>query len=887
MRIRNILAAALALAALFNASASNEFPRGDRWTIHSAAGVTPRQMIDTGDGVYYLAHQHIFNNSTSFCRGFYANPSGGLFYYDKSNPERGFADVQKMYDLHGADIWYVKYNPLYKYLVVAYLDGGIDFVDHNGKVTYVDALKDSRVPGSKTITNVTFDINTADAWISTQMGYLRVDGNDFSVKNMAMWSTPVNSICRVGDKVIAIINGLLYEADANATLNLQASFTAIEGITHYDAASLMPVSDTGFAFLDSGGSTYGRLVMLADYQDGAWSAKQLYTDTGIAQTDTKLQGSTPVQHTAIPNRDGYLVASKNNLYFIKRAEGDNAPGYSTLKAPSGTASFFLSSWDGTEVWASDGVRGLQGKKLKEGTTNQWTDLTEVLMADGPGTCMDSKFAYSPTGGLIFASQHPFHKEQISNAVYPLLISAYRDGKWVDLSTRFVTPYKAEEDATFMTNYKRYLDNLPIKEGNGLFVDPLYPDYAYVGCLFNGSLAVINVRDPKEFPLLFHQPKEGDISNLLPGKAMFPNLGWSQYSGVCAAGADADGNVWITRDNWSRTDIDPKIADLWCWTPEDRKEALETGDVKKGGDWKNMSVYTGEEGFVYPRSLALKHPKNKNKVVLYNSGGLRSMQIYDHKGTLDNPNDDEVKSFKNVRTPSGATAVFGYLNAFLENPVTGDVVVCSENDTFIIDPSESVTQDIAGGVITGELLHTVDANGMKTSVAASVSTSDACFDEYGRLWVAMKGGGVIGISADGREVFARYTEQNSPIPSDNVYAVGWNPDTKSLFMSTDHGLAEVRPDLPLEVEPLNTQLPFVTPSVVNTDYSGVVAVHNVSTNTRMRVRDAEGLAVCDLPVPADGMTFWNLCDLEGKRVKSGRYIIYDVNIRSNAFEVVVE
>ncbi len=63
-----------------------------------------------------------------------------------------------------------------------------------------------------------------------------------------------------------------------------------------------------------------------------------------------------------------------------------------------------------------------------------------------------------------------------------------------------------------------------------------------------------------------------------------------------------------------------------------------------------------------------------------------------------------------------------------------------------------------------------------------------FDEYNRAWIGTQSDGIIGLSADRKNIIAHYTTKEFPLPHDRVMHLGWNPEDKTLWISTHDGIA---------------------------------------------------------------------------------------------------
>ncbi|MCM1369563.1 MAG: hypothetical protein NC204_04245 [Candidatus Amulumruptor caecigallinarius] len=848
------------------------------WKLHSTFSRTPRRVMATDNGFFLFVHQNFFNNGGY--DHYYETATGALFYYDASNPDRGIRDIKQLANLSGRNIMTVNYNPMYKYLVVGYEDGVVDFVDKNFNVKTIDVLKGRKVPGAHDIQTINFDIDSPDAWICTKSGFLRIDGNSFSVKSFKDGLENMAFITTVGDKIIASFGNKLYQADKEANPGILSNFAEITDFSlDYEPqpGSVMPLGKNSFAFITAkknGSKDYTSFLKIVKKSGDNWtmSSANLETNTLLLQSQVS---TTPLESTVIPTINGYLLHSETKARFLKFPENEESdPVITIVTLPAGTR--YSATGDFESFWRWNDSAMVQSR-IENGA---WKDLTESLVPEAVFAAGSMKFDYSPTVGFIALNQGPDLKNRTSSIITAPFPATYRNGKWTDLSYYYNPPSLMTDDPFYTPTYTKYRNRFPACDPQGLLVDPLYPDYIYTASLWDGAVAM-NLADTKKMPLLFISHTSSPFSGM-PKKVTFPAQTWNSYTGAYLAGADADNNIWVMTDNaWNQDDSMTDHISFWCWTPEARKAALESCDVQKAGEWITMSLPVGASTPLSPYAIVLKHPNNKNKLISFIKGNY-SVAIYDHKGTIADNSDDNVEIATRFVNEKGALLSFLYLDAFVEDPVTGDVVMCTETGPYLLNPNNPVSNN----QIRVDRLCITDEYGNSTPVCPSATVVDACFDEYGRLWLGLLGGGLVGISADRSKIIAQQNTSNSIIPSDNIYGLGWNPETKSLFVSTENGLAEFFPDAPQTDNVADTSLPYAMPAKVDADFSGVVAVYNVGTSSRMLVRTTSGSIICELPMAKEGKTYWNLCDSDGALVKSGIYTISDANTDMKPLEIFV-
>ncbi len=79
-----------------------------------------------------------------------------------------------------------------------------------------------------------------------------------------------------------------------------------------------------------------------------------------------------------------------------------------------------------------------------------------------------------------------------------------------------------------------------------------------------------------------------------------------------------------------------------------------------------------------------------------------------------------------------------------------------------------------------------------------------FDEYNRAWIGTQSDGIIGLSADRKNIIAHYTTKNSLCLTTASYTRMESED-KTLWISTHDGIASVRPDALRKREPMKRNL----------------------------------------------------------------------------------
>lgn len=224
---RQLVFLLLMVMAVATASAST-------WKIHNYFMTAKIQNIyDTGEKVYYMN-------------------SSRLFVFDKATMTTVALNRQNnLSDNQVSQIYYDCENNL---LFVAYASSNIDVIDADGVVTNINGIKDVLT----TVHNATLtdgelsayvdksirDITFADgkAYVAMGYGFAVIDESTFSViRSVAMRTNVcVNSVAKVGDKLLILSNSTCYygDPDANDPINTYAKASGT-----FTGAKMYPIND--------------------------------------------------------------------------------------------------------------------------------------------------------------------------------------------------------------------------------------------------------------------------------------------------------------------------------------------------------------------------------------------------------------------------------------------------------------------------------------------------------------------------------------------------------------------------------------------------------------------------------------------------------------------
>lgn len=867
---------------------------GSNWKRYTAFDGQVRKMMEGERYVYIWAHQQLYSKGNNL-NDYYTTPHGTVLYIDKDNPSKGVRGVADDFATSGLDAKCVAYNPDRGVLVMAYTNGVVDIVRDGGEVHTVRDFDGLNGGMSINPLNINFDKVTGDIWIATSNGFVRIDGNKFTATDSADWGKSVNSICRVGDRVVAIVDNTIYEASVSTDLQSLGNLKAHSGLAS-KIHGIMPMGDNVFATLTESKdlslatiSSQGDITLSPQASDAGFSGQLIpegsYVTGNVINFNYILNDE--YDNNFVLTRDGYLAMSKTHLYLLKYNSGTKKIDVSKRKFNTDYVSSLArqaGSYDFENFWFYDLRKGFYcAQATGYDNSTAWTTDAERIQWQGPVAMQNAQLQYSSSKGMICMNRPSIGYLGFTTATaVPMLMSGFKDGKWDNYTPIYEWPEFCGTSSTANTQFNNTWRNYtayPVNHANNFQIDSENPNYAIIGSMRSGFLAmnINNVRGE-----IIHLSHVNDATyKSYPGfSAVFPAANYPVCN-IC--GTDADGNLWIYYPDHENSTKYGTGVKLFYWNRSSRNEAFDSQSVSQGVQLGHLfypfEASVGRGGY-FSTGIALRHPGNRGKLVITPGTEINPIIIIDHKGTLENSADDEVKVINHFSTSLGIFSNKGTVYGKWEDPVTGEVIITIDGNLIKFHPDATVT----GNTIEAQLLNIRNGHGSVMPVVTNTEAYSVCFDEYNRMWIGTSSNGIYGLSANRDEVIAHYTTENSPLLSNTIYDVCWNPDTKELFLASGGGIMSMSPWS--EGRSCGNIKPSVEPTLINPDYTGVVRLHNIPADASINVEDSTGKSIVSLAASVNNQAVWDTCDADGNLVPAGEYIFRDMSGKIESMRVTI-
>lgn len=791
--------------------------KADTWRMHPSHDGQIERMIETPDYIYILSTKQAYVQGNAVLGRLF----GSLFRYDKKHDEMIY--LNKVNLLSGNTVVAIEYNFDKKYLVIGYEDGNIDLLYDNDNVINVPGLKIGDPSLDKTINSFSFDKAANLIYVATGFGYLSIDDKSGEIKVSRIFNKNIGAVAKFDGKLFVGDESGIYCGSENA-FSL-AEFEKIDVVPN--VAKLIP-------------TTYGYLHIYSRKGNTKWSYLLSKSDGGYSVMKWNALTANGIE----PSDKGVFMIGGQKVWWWDD-KGKISTFYIPVTEQKGNS---MGSYDGKNIWVNERKKGIFNTILPQTNNGDWKINGNVIPFNASNAFMCTSMAYHPQYGVLVRNHgwDPNFNPSANN-YYALddLISGYKNMDWTPLSA----------------TYRVDMQGLIFDNPEGISIDPNNSDHVYCGSMRSGMLR-LDLKDPSKS---MHMSIPGDINKGYgnPGfVAVVPDPpagAWKERCLFAAPEFDSYGNLW--------TAYGPEVAgggipnsELWVWTPAKRAASV---DEKSFQNWKTIKL-NGVDMSI-PKILPLKY--HKNLVVYISNGSVSSIVVYNHNGTPEDLSDDSKVVMRNIYDQDGNQVKYFGVRYIYEDPATGMVWVGHSNGVFTFSPAEVFSNSESVRRIK---VARNDGTNLADYLLDGIAVNYITIDGSGRKWFATNGGGIVCTSADGRTILKSYTSENSELPGNSVYAMCWNPQTKSMMISTDQGLCEYFPgSMDSSGDMVEAR---VYPNPVRPEFYGYVTIDGLPDDAYVKIVDSAGNLIKECGAESGGEVKWDVTNIYHKRVPGGVYFV---------------
>lgn len=252
--------------------------------------------------------------------------------------------------------------------------------------------------------------------------------------------------------------------------------------------------------------------------------------------------------------------------------------------------------------------------------------------------------------------------------------------------------------------------------------------------------------------------------------------------------------------------------------------------------------------------------NNYKWIVSPTGG-NGLICYDQGASIESINDDRWKLYKSGigagNLPSNDVfCIAKDKNGFIwVGTANGIALIQCPQDAFNVLACDAVLPVVSQGNFAGYLFQGQEVR----SIAV---------DGADRKWVATKNGAFL-ISADGEKVIYNFTEDNSPLLSNDIKKIAIDGKTGEVYFATFKGICSFRSTASEGGETNSDVLVF--PNPVPPDYTGTIGIRGLVNNAIIKITELNGRLVYQTRA-LGGQAVWDGRDYKGRKISSGIYLV---------------
>lgn len=164
--------------------------------------------------------------------------------------------------------------------------------------------------------------------------------------------------------------------------------------------------------------------------------------------------------------------------------------------------------------------------------------------------------------------------------------------------------------------------------------------------------------------------------------------------------------------------------------------------------------------------------------------------------------------------------------------------------------------------------------------ANLNVREIVVDALDNKWVATASGLIV-VDPDGEKVLKTITMDNSPLPTNNLYALAYDENSGKMYVGTDKGLYSVQTNA---VKPITEYDMKVYPQPFDTKKNKLMTIEGLAENSDLRIVTVNGELVRKMKVNSRTTT-WDGKNERGEATSPGVYLLYAVSSTNESTQVI--
>ena len=241
-------------------------------------------------------------------------------------------------------------------------------------------------------------------------------------------------------------------------------------------------------------------------------------------------------------------------------------------------------------------------------------------------------------------------------------------------------------------------------------------------------------------------------------------------------------------------------------------------------------------------------------------------VFNDNGTILDPTDDQTKVLSSA---GGNGSIPGNKVFSIAEDNDGEVWIGTDEGIAVFYSPENV---FSGYNFDAQriLIPRNDGTGLADILLEFETITVIAVDGANNKWIGTDRSGIFHLSPDGQKELHHFTEQNSPLFSNNITSIVINDETGEVFFGTAKGIISYKSTATGGGE-TNSDV-YAYPNPVRPGYNGPIAVKGLVNNASFKITDISGSLIYSGRAEG-GQAVWNGNNFDGRRAQSGVYLVF--------------
>ena len=302
-----------------------------------------------------------------------------------------------------------------------------------------------------------------------------------------------------------------------------------------------------------------------------------------------------------------------------------------------------------------------------------------------------------------------------------------------------------------------------------------------------------------------------------------------WIGITDLNHDRDGNLWVTN------------------TAVNNPFSVKT----PAGEWHTFDLSEWMEGHIVDQTLIAS--SGTKWAILPRGGGVL---IFREEGTLEDVSDDRARILTENSGEGGFPS--DQLHCIAEDLDTNVWIGTSSGLVQFVDPEQTIWEN-----------QVVDA-ARAIAIPEDAWVKSLAVDHQNRKWVGTENRGLYVLDEQGEQVLAQFTQSDSPLFSNSIIALEYDPSIQTMYIGTDLGL------LAFSLTEVNSRIDcsevYAYPNPVPPEHQFGITISGLQTDAVVRITDLAGNLVYEALSDGESLV-WDQMRFDGEPVSSGIYLMF--------------